>query len=253
MTDRQDSRFLVVIHDVAWPFSEELRTIVGIVRNLVGSQFAGGIVPMWHSKDARAKQQRILELISDCDEYLLHGWTHQCVRRTGLVSWLTRGSDEFTGLARSEIQQRIDFGRQAISDLTGTTVAGLLPPAWQLPVAARELSGLSYVMRFARLESCLDPPAVRSLATWSFDWGRLKPAGSCGDLMGTARWSMRRHAIPCVALHPADVARGWLPRATRIIEHLLDRGLQPSVPREVLFAASGADVNSPGRHWGEER
>ncbi len=189
MTDRQDSRFLVVIHDVAWPFSAELRTIVGMVRNLVGSQFAAGLVPMWHSKDARGEQQRIMELISDCDEYLLHGWTHQCVRRSGLVSWLTRRSDEFTRLARAEIQQRIDFGRQAISDLTGTTVAGLLPPAWQLPVAARELSGLSYVMRFARLESCLDPPAVRPLATWSFDWGWLKPAGFCGDLMGTARWS----------------------------------------------------------------
>ena len=69
MADRQDSRFLVVIHDVAWPFSEELRTVVGIVRNLVGSQFAAGLVPLWHSRDARAEQQRILELISDCDEY----------------------------------------------------------------------------------------------------------------------------------------------------------------------------------------
>ena len=59
MADRQDSRFLVVIHDFAWPFCEELRTIVGIVRSLVGSQFAGGIVPMWHSTDAVGRPRGI--------------------------------------------------------------------------------------------------------------------------------------------------------------------------------------------------
>ena len=225
---------MVVIHDVAPVFCGELEVIVQSVRELIGSRFACAIVPRWKGTQTWASSDLLLELVGECDECMLHGYTHHRQRDPGLVSRLTGRSDEFAGLSTVEIQQRIDAGRDYLARETGISVTGLLPPAWQMPCDARSLNGVDYLMRFRHLESCTHAGTVYRLATWSFDWGWLRQACWCGELLGQARWKLSSGTIPCVAIHPADVTRNWLPRILRLIRTLIDQGHQPTLPRELL-------------------
>ena len=229
---------LIIIHDVAAPFRQELQVITECVRDLVGSRFSCAVVPRWHGK-LLDNADGIPDLIAGCEELLLHGWTHFRDHKPGLISKLTQRSDEFGGLSARDIQQRIDLAIEELSSVTGRPVNGLLPPSWQLPIPATALNGLSYVVRFGRLESCHREAEFRRLATWSFDWGWLKQAAWAGDVIGSARFELCSNTIPCIAIHPIDVSRGWLPRISRLIRDLLERGYQPSIPQAVFAESAG--------------
>ncbi|MFT5686552.1 MAG: hypothetical protein ACI8RZ_007508 [Myxococcota bacterium] len=59
----------------------------------------------------------------------------------------------------------------------------------------------------------------RRLATFSWDVGPIRAVSRLGEGLG-GLLALRPDSVPCVALHPADVTRGLLPRALRRIDAL---------------------------------
>jgi hypothetical protein len=222
-----------MMHDVATPFYGDLKVIIDHLQTLVGSQFSCAVVPCWHGQKLAATDN-LLRVISDCDEVLQHDFTHFRDDKPGIISKFTGRSDEFRGMGVSEIQDRINNGRTLLRLLTGRDIHGLLPPAWQLPVPATTLKEISYVVRFTQLQTCHDAVNFRKLATWSFDWGVIKQAAWAGDFLGTVRWKLCPHSIPCIVIHPIDLKRGWWPRITNLIQKFLDLGYHSTVPQKVF-------------------
>ena len=230
--------FCVVVHDVTPRFARDVDTILGQLTPLVGQQLASAVVPRWHGRAATGGDRACFrQWMTEFGETLLHGWTHCRVRRPGLVSAVTNRADEFGGLRCAEILARVREGQQEMSEILGLALRGFVPPAWQLPVNARELqpAGIDFVVRFTRLESSSTRPVP--LATWSWDWGGVPGSGRIGSWIGPWRLRWQPLAIPCIVLHPTDVARGHLASAVAAIRHLLATGRTPCLPSQLLEAS----------------
>lgn len=247
-------KFLVVIHDVAVPYLEPLKQMIDQLAPLVNHELALAVVPRWQGQIWGTRVSELRTLLSGCREYLLHGWTHQRETQCSLISWVTRGADELRGLSLDQTQQRLDQGQDELADLLGEPAAGLLPPAFQLRHAANQLRRLKYVLRYQSIDACEDEalsrspqrrmiqqpmtqqrlalPKRKALATWSYDWGRVSHAAWPGHWLGNLQRLLRPHAIPCLALHPIDVARGWLPVQVKLVSRLIDQGFTAIVPRD---------------------
>ena len=59
-----------------------------------------------------------------------------------------------------------------------------------------------------------------ALATYSWDCGRFGCIGHLGNTIGRAL-SLFPRRLPCVVIHPADVARGFLEQALSLIDSLM--------------------------------
>ena len=226
---------LVVVHDFAPVFVRELSTIVTALLPIVGQQLSVAVVPCWQGSSSGNRDEGYRELLGVARERLLHGWTHQSRDSWRPVSLLTKRADEFRGLDATTIRERIRLAQTEFTELTGEVAQGLLPPAWQLPIRSTELGSLRFVMRFRGLESCRDSHHVRPLVTWSWDWGRLGWLSRGGELIGTLLSCRNPTAIPCIAIHPADVRRGCLPHAVRVIRQLIDSGYEPTTATELML------------------
>jgi hypothetical protein len=234
---------LVVVHDCAPPFVPELQTIVAAVRALVSSAFSLAVVPRWQGESTSLANSDYRELLASADERLLHGWTHQSASRFRPISWLTCGADELAGRSAGDIQSRITSAVAEFTELTGAPPRGLLPPAWRLPVDCSALTCLEFVVRFRRVESCRPPHVAIPLATWNWDWGRFHWSACCGEWLGA--WQLRSHgAVPCIALHPADVRRGLLPCGLAVIRRLLDAGHVPGTFAALIGSIHHGDMEA---------
>ncbi len=259
MASSQPRPMMIVVHDASPRFMDQLSRIVSLIRNRIQDRFACAVVPDWHAQgsDYSTNQQREFAEMVHCDQWLMHGLTHRRESRRGLISWATDASDEFSGLSVMEIQSRVDASKAWINRVYGQSVCGLVPPAWQLPTASESLDGIDFVMRFGTLESCYGRQRF-PLRTYSYDWGHLPLIArgatwasccwaSTGQWFDQSRLASRR--IPCLAIHPADVCRGWLPRIERWLDRFLDRGFQPITPGELLAASEVAYPQIA--RWGE--
>lgn len=228
--------FLVIVHDVAPPFLAPLRTIGRELARLVGRAVAGAVVPHWHGAQPSAQCAALVEYArATFGEVLLHGYSHRSARPRGPVALLTDGADELSALAPGAAVARLRAGRARLSGAFGTPISGLVAPAWQPgPVTPALLAacGLDYLLGFWRLAAAGAPD--RPLAVWSWDCGRVAALGLAGEALGAARRALRPAAIPCVVLHPRDVARGYLARALRLIEGLREAGWRPALPAACL-------------------
>jgi hypothetical protein len=228
--------FLVVLHDVAPRFWQTLAPIIDAVSDLVGQRFASAIVPHWHGDTNPYTGCQLWRRLERCDELLLHGLTHRRTKRPGWISRITNQADEFGGLSLVEIQERVDLARRHLRNAIGVSVTGLVPPAWQLPVNSRELQNVTHVVRWSRIESVQRANDTFPLATWSFDWGRVPVFPGLSHSLGGMMKQLRPAAIPCIAIHPADLSRGQLPFILRRIRALLDAGNEPVTPINLLKA-----------------
>ncbi len=229
--------FLIVVHDAAPLFEAELAAIFEQLNQRVGPRFSCAVVPNWHDEFRWDRNSGVASLLKHCDELLLHGWIHRRAASLSPVSWLAGRPDEFNGLTPAVIQQRIDWGLGELRGALDLQPNGMIPPAWQLPVSSPDVSGLDYVMRFRRLESCSDASSAVRLATWSWDWGRLRLFEWPGDWFGSLQHWLEPSVVPCVAIHPVDVPHGWLPRIDGLVQKFLDNGFTPVTPGELM--ASG--------------
>lgn len=229
------SRFAVVVHDVAPVFLPQLERIAVALAPRVGRVISGAVVPCWHGRPIEGLGSGFERFVSGVfGEVLQHGYTHR-QDRPGLVSLFTGRSDELAGLNREEVRRRLERGRELLRRALGVEPAGFVPPAWQVGWATTEElgeCGFRYLATFSAIWATRGPKIP--LATWSWDWGVLGSLGRVGQRFGEFSSWIRPEALPCVVLHPADVGRGYLPRALEVIDRLLGLGRTPGLPSEFL-------------------
>lgn len=232
---------LVVIHDFSPQFVPELNRIVEAMQGVVGNRLAAAVVPRWHGMSSitsdRSIDRHYRDLLGAVEERLLHGWTHRSQSRFTPVSILTGNADELRGLSRATILEHLRCGQAEFAELTGEQAVGLIPPAWQLPICATDLASMGFVMRFRTMESCRKADCRVPLATWSWDWGRLGFISRGGELVGRWLKYRNRSAVPCIAIHPADVRRGLLPCIVRLVRQLVDAGHDSTTPGALMSQA----------------
>lgn len=231
--DSNAPAMLVVVHDVSSIFLNELEHIADRLDPLLGSRMSAAIVPSWHGTHACRSNTAYRALLSRFSEHLLHGWTHLSAQPLRPLSLLTGSADELRGLDELAILHRVARGQDEFRELMGREAEGFLPPAWQLPIRASRLSRLKFVLRFGRLEPCGAQGTPQALATFSWDWGRLGWLGYAGECLGHLQ-RCGRQAVPCVAIHPVDVRRGFFERAVRLIETLVHSGHRPVSAAELV-------------------
>jgi predicted deacetylase len=227
--------FFTIVHDVAPVFQREISTILRLLAPLVGRQVGAALVPCWHA--TALDLDFIRRADRDFGELLIHGLTHRrSAPRGGPRAWLTRGADEFGGLDCNRACARVRQARRIMVGVLGRETGGFVPPAWQmgaLSPAALARSGIRYCLGMRNLILC-ESGSTQRLATWSWDAGRWAWAGYAGHALGVAARVIDRAAVPCVVVHPADLARGFVPCALALIRNLLAHGLRPVLPGQWL-------------------
>lgn len=237
------SSFMVVVHDVAPPFLSTLCHIMRQLHPLVGGAVAGAVVPSWHGTQIVESSLTVDHARGAYGELLLHGYTHHAARACGPIALLTAGANEFSALPRPEAASRIHQGQAALASCFGSPARGFVPPAWQpgsLTSALLAEAGISYQLGLRELRTAAG--STQPLAVWSWDCGRVAALGLAGECLGALQRAIWRGATPCVVLHPADLARGFLRRALDLVRQLLAEGLRPALPCNLARA-----VDSRGR------
>lgn len=233
--------FVVCVHDVHPGTLPEILRILDALRPLVGYAVAMAVTPKpdglaWPTGTATDSLRRALH--ESAGEVLLHGLTHR--RRWSLdpLSWLIGRADELVGLPRAQVLARAREGLEVIRARVGREVRGAVPPGWRSGHLGELLGalGLSFLIGMGTLVTASG--ARRSLATWSWDAGPVAAAGWILEWAGSAM--ARGAATPVVVLHPADVKRGFLPRALHRIQLLLNDGRVP-----VSFESLAANMEWP--------
>jgi peptidoglycan/xylan/chitin deacetylase (PgdA/CDA1 family) len=229
--------FLVCIHDATPAYARETRAMIRDLAPLVGRRLSFGVVPDWHGEWPLAAHPDYCRLVQEAsEELLLHGYFHRRQRGSGLITWLTAGSDEMNGLDPEETRRTLERGQRVFTEVFGEPAPGFLAPGWQ-PGYVRpgngDLLGLQHVLGFFSLTSS----AGRSvpLATWTWDCGRWGGLGHLGHGIGWLLQSLEGR-VPTLAIHPRDLERGFWPKTLRLTRELLERGYEPSTPSDLLEA-----------------
>lgn len=231
------SSFLVIVHDVAPPFIGTLCHIVMQLRALVGSAVAGAVVPCWHGAPIAEDTLTVDHARTSYGELLLHGYTHHASSAHGPIGLLTGGANEFSALPPDAATSRVRQGQAALVRCFGRPAGGFVPPAWQagsLTSARLAESGIAYQLGLRELRTATG--GRQPLAVWSWDCGRVAALGLAGECVGALQRAIWRGATPCVVLHPADMARGFVGRALDLVQRLLAEGLRPVLPCELARA-----------------
>jgi hypothetical protein len=160
-------------------------------------------------------------------EVLAHGWFHHNPARTARAR-LTGGADEFTSLDRAAAIARARQARAALETVFAGRVRGFVPPAWQwgrLDAPALAEAGYGFGVGWSGYSAVSG--RWLPLATRSWDGGRWRWLGQAIDLAGQIRARLTTAAVPCIVLHPIDLARGFWPTALALIEASLAQGQRP--------------------------
>ena len=202
---------------------------------LVGRSLAFGVVPDWHGAWPLAAHPEYCRMLRESSgEVLLHGYLHRRHRGTGPVSWVTAAADEMNGLGQEATRRTIERGQRDFRGIFGQAARGFLAPAWQrghVRQANATTLGLDYILGFRSLDGS-DGRSI-PLATSTWDCGRWAWPGHIGHGIGTLLRSLD-HRVPALAIHPADLARGFWPRILRLTGALLEAGCQPATPATLL-------------------
>ena len=230
--------FLVCIHDASPAYDREIQLLVRGLAPLIGHRLSLGVVPDWHRAWPLRSHPDFCAFAKEASaEILLHGYVHQRQRGAGPATMLTGGSDEMNGLGPEETHHLLERGQRVLADAFGQRARGFVAPAWQRgrlrPRRGEENApgGLDHVLGFFSLESWAGQRVP--LATWTWDCGRWGWLGHVGHGFGRKLQAVDRR-VPVLALHPADLARGFWPAILRATEGLLERGYQPSTVASLL-------------------
>lgn len=228
--------FCVMLHDVAPRWEPEVDKFIETLSPLIGNQMAGAVVPCWGGEPIVERDRPFLERVQRCfGNLLLHGFTHTRPRGKGLVSLVASGLDEMNGLSPSETDQRLDDGQREMDRWFGTRARGFIAPTFQIGHATPDrLSqhGVQYTVGYRHVFRA--DGSKQRLATWCWDVSPLRTLCHAGYWLGELQHRLRRSAIPCLALHPLDLGRGFLPSIVHTVEKLLKDGRKP-----ILLESSG--------------
>ncbi|MBT4868262.1 MAG: DUF2334 domain-containing protein [Planctomycetaceae bacterium] len=233
-TISNDSSFYVVMHDVAPCFLRQISAIVDALAPLIETRIAAAVVPSWHGKPIAAEDAPFVDLVRErFDDVLLHGLTHSRSSGRGLVSFITGGADEFNGLTPEETDSRLQRGQAVMREQFDAPACGFIAPTFQRGrLTADRLArfGLNYAVGFRHIDFA-DGSRI-PVATWCWDVSRWGTLGHVGHFYGNLRMRLYRNLLPCLAIHPVDVDRGFLPHIVKLTQKLLDEGRSP-----ILFDA----------------
>ena len=221
-------QFVVCVHDVHPGTIPAVVPILEALRPLVGNAVSVAVVPQpggiaWPTGAPADALRRALD--QSVDEILLHGLTHRRGWSLDPLSWMIGRSDELAGLSPSQVLKLTRKGLETIHAEVGREVRGVVPPGWRSGCLGEVLGalGLSFLIGMCGLVTASGKR--RALATWSWDAGPVAAAGWLLEWAGSV--AARGGAAPVVVLHPADLKRGFVPRALRRIRLLLDAGHLP--------------------------
>ena len=230
-----EHRFVVVVHDVCPAHSHGTRALLAALEPLVGNTISAAIVPNWHGALFDAKLDFASWVTRRFGEILLHGWTHHREAGRGVISYCTNRSDEFKALCHDETSSRLGLGQNQLTNLFGCRIAGFVPPAWQRGLVDRKMlgqNGLQFLFGYMAIDFVDGRRIPLSTITW--DVGRFGRLGYVAEYIGCALGHVRRQSLRCLAAHPADAARGYLPRLVRTVDSWLQSGRTPILPSELL-------------------
>jgi predicted deacetylase len=231
--------FVVCVHDAAPPFRSELGEIVARLAEIVGRTLCLAVVPSWEARWPLTRDRRFCDWAqAAAGELLLHGYTHATSHPRRLRSRVVGGANEFDSLPADVAHARVSEGQAIARAAFGMELPGFVPPAWHMGALERarlRACGVSYTVGLTRLTT--DDGGHVPLATWSWDAGPIRAAGTAGEWIGRLA-ALRARAVPCVVLHPADVRRGYLPRALARVRRLLAAGREPALFRDVVAGPS---------------
>lgn len=229
--------FLVCIHDATPAFARETRIMLRDLAPLVGRRLALGVVPDWHGAWPLAAHPDYCRLLREAsEELLLHGYFHRRRRGRGPVTLLAGGCDEMNGLDPEETRRTLERGQRVFAGVFGAPARGFLAPGWQPGHVRRGDAsplGPEHVLGFFSLDSRAGRRVP--LATWTWDCGRWGWLGHLGHGIGWLRHSLGG-GVPTLAIHPADLERGFWPKILRLTRALLEAGYEPSTPARLLEA-----------------
>jgi peptidoglycan/xylan/chitin deacetylase (PgdA/CDA1 family) len=228
--------FLVCLHDATPAFERETRTMLRDLAPLVGRRLTLGVVPDWHGRWPLGAHRGYCRMVHEAAEsLLLHGYAHQRRRGSGPVTLLTGGCDEMNGLDRTETRQVLERGQRVFADAFGERARGFLAPGWQRGHVRGDaaLLGLEHVLGFFSLDAVAGQPVL--LATFTWDCGRWSWLGHVGEGIGHVLHAMGDR-VPVLALHPADLTRGFWPRILRLTAELRERGYVAAMVTDLLAA-----------------
>jgi predicted deacetylase len=138
--------------------------------------------------------------------------------------------DEMNGLTPEQTDQRLNDGQQVLQRWFGQPARGFIAPTFQIGHATPDRlarHGIEYTVGYRYL---VDAAGQRlRLATWCWDVSPLRTLNYAGHLLGEVQYKLHKHAIPCLALHPLDLGRGFLPRIVRTVKKLLAAGRTPTL------------------------
>ncbi len=231
---------LVIVHDVATVWRTAVTHTFEALRPLVGATIAAAVVPRWHgspSLDTALEAQ----LHTHCGEVLLHGYTHRAVYPWHPLALLTGQANELSGQTAAAAAARVQAGKAQLAQWTALPVRGFVPPAWQagaLTTPVFAACGIQYVLHWSHLATAGGQRVP--LHSYSWDSGRIAALGILGEWAAAVRGLLTRRGVPCIVLHPADVARGYLTRSLALLRVLLAHGHQPILPQQLATHRSYA-------------
>jgi predicted deacetylase len=233
-----DFPFVVSVHDIAPRQAAAISQIFRVLEPLVGDVISAAVIPCpdstpWSGMPGAEPLRRLVS--RGAREVVAHGWAHRRAAPLDVFSRMVGCCDEFAGLDEAATGELLCRALRGTRELFGTRVRGFVAPAWRSAHAPAFVGkdALGFVAGWSRLHR-LHRPAL-PLATWSWDAGPITALGLLAELSGRGR-ALRRGAIPVIAIHPADVRCGYLPRAVAQVKRHLGRGGRPVVFEELAGA-----------------
>ena len=226
--------FCVMLHDVAPRFQREVSQFVETLAPALGTAMTAGVVPCWAGEPMTQRDRPFLESVQrNFGNRVLHGYTHTRRRGRGMVSRVAAGLDEMNGLSPDETDGCLADGQRVMAEWFGEPARGFIAPTFQIGHATPDrLSrhGIQYTVGYRYI---VDAGGSRQrLATWCWDVSPLRVLNHGGHWLGELQYRLRKTAIPCLALHPLDLGRGFLPRIVQTVQKLLAAGRTPIMLEE---------------------
>lgn len=188
-----------------------------------------GVVPCWAGEPITEADRPFMDSVKqNFGNLVLHGYTHTRAQGRGFVSRVASGLDEMNGYSPEETDQALKKGQQAMQQWFGQPARGFIAPTFQIGHASPERLaryGISYTVGYRYLVDARGQR--RRLATWCWDVSPIRALNYAGHWLGEINYRLRSSAIPCLALHPLDLGRGFLPRIVQTVQKLLDAGRKP--------------------------
>lgn len=221
--------FCVMLHDVAPIYESHVATFTQAMAPLVGNAMSAAVVPCWAGVPLCDKDRPFLDRVrAEYANILLHGYEHF---RPGLRGWRSKiadGKDEMNGLDPAETDRRLTAGQEILERWLGQPATGFIAPTYQIGFATPDRLakfGIHYTVGYGQVATS----AGQSLpiATWVWDVSPIRLLCRAGYRLGQLQYRFRKHALPCVVLHPLDLERGFLPQIVKTVQRLVKAGRKP--------------------------